>query len=149
MRQPVYALYVSRGGHAGSLGLPTTDEQTLANGKRRQVFQGGSIEYDDNTAPIVRAPIASIALRPATTPVRLAVGATINLQAVVTGSDGSELTDRLVNFTTTNSRVAVIEATGLNAVVRAAGGGTARIAATAEGVSSLPVEILVSSQCCG
>ena len=148
VREPVYALYLARGAHTGSLGLPTTDEQVLSNGRRRQTFQGGSIEYDENTAPVVRAPIASITLRPSTSPVRLAIGAVLTLQAVATGSDGAELSDRQVTFTTSNSRVASIEATGSTALVRAVGGGTARIIATAEGTSSLPVEIIVESQCC-
>ena len=39
--QPIYGLYVTNGGPAGSLGLPTTQEIVLSNGDHRQTFEGG------------------------------------------------------------------------------------------------------------
>ncbi len=149
VRQPVYNLYVQRGGASGSLGLPTADVQTLANGRRRQTFEGGSIEYDDETStPVVRAPVNNITLRPATTPVRLNAGESLTVTATVIGADGIELHDRTVNFTPSNARVVSVQANGLSATVRAVGGGTARVAATTEGKTSLPIDIVVNSVCC-
>ncbi|MDZ4799551.1 MAG: papain-like cysteine protease family protein [Bryobacteraceae bacterium] len=148
VRKPVYDVYVQRGGASGSLGLPTADVQTLADGRKRQTFEGGSIEYDDSTSPVVRAPVNTITLSPANTPVRLNAGETFSVSATLIGTTGLQLTDRAVNFTTSNSRVVTITGAGLTALVRAVGGGTARIAATSEGKTSLPIDIIVSAVCC-
>ncbi|HSJ51528.1 MAG TPA: SpoIID/LytB domain-containing protein [Actinomycetota bacterium] len=43
LRNPVLAFYLSKGGPAGSLGFPTTDVRTLANGNLRARFENGVI----------------------------------------------------------------------------------------------------------
>lgn len=149
VREPIHALYVARGAQGGSLGFPATEEQTLSNGRKRQTFEGGSIEYDQNSAPVVRAPVGSVQLRPGTTPVRLNPGESVTLQAIAIGTDGVEMTDRQITFASTNTRAVSIQATGATASVRALGAGTARVTATSEGKTSLPVEIVVTAQCCG
>lgn len=149
VRAPVFDLYTRLGGHTGSLGYPMGDEQMTSSGRRRQSFEGGSIEYDDSGVPVLRPPVNSILLTPSATPVKLNAGETLTLEATLLGSDSSRLTDRQVNWTTTNSRVASIQANGTTAVIRAAGAGTARITATSEGKTSAPIDVTVSSQCCG
>ncbi len=149
VRQPVYSLYQSKGGVTGPLGLPVGDAQTLANGKKRQTFEGGSIDFDDSgNPPVLRAPVANVVLQPGTTPVRLNAGDSYSLAAMALAADGSILTDRVINFVTTNSLVVVVQPNGSAATIRAAGGGTARISATSEGKTSLPIDFIVSSVCC-
>ena len=44
--EPVYYLYRTTGGPAGSLGLPATAALLLSNGMFEQTFEGGAIEYN-------------------------------------------------------------------------------------------------------
>lgn len=148
VRQPILALHEARGGFSGALGLATAEEQTLVSGKHRQTFEGGVVEYDDQSGPVVRTTISSIQLRSASNPLRLNAGETAPVQAVVFGSDGTELLDRQVNFIVSNGRVISVQSSGLTATVRALGGGTARLTATSEGKTSNPIDVVVVSRCC-
>jgi len=148
VRPPIAALYLTERAHAGRLGLPVAEEMLLANGRRRQTFEGGSIEYDPNSPPVVRTPVYSITLRPATTPVRMNLGESLALEAVLISVDGEVLTDRPVAFSTSNGRVVSIQGSGQTVTVRAAGGGTANVTATSEGKVSAPVTFIVSAPCC-
>ncbi len=77
---PILTQYLGSGGPAGRLGAPTGDE-TAFNGKRRQDFEGGFIDYTPGDAqarvteaprqPLVNATPASVL---AGTPVRLSLG---------------------------------------------------------------------------
>jgi uncharacterized protein (TIGR03437 family) len=148
VRPPIAALYFAERAHSGRLGLPATEEMILPNGRKRQTFEGGSIEYEGDGAPVVRTPVQSVTLRPAITPVRLNLGETLTLQAVPVSTEGEELTDRPVAFATTNGRVIALQGTGQTITVRAVGGGTANVTATVEGKISAPVVFIVSAPCC-
>jgi uncharacterized protein YjdB len=78
------------------------------------------------TAP---GPVASVAIRPATA--SIGVGATRQLTATLTDAAGNVLTGRPVTWTSSNTGVATVSASGL---VKAASVGSATITATSEGV---------------
>lgn len=149
VRQPVWSLYQTLKAHTGSLGYPTGEEIVLPNGRRRQSFEGGAIEYDAASGPVLRLPVQSISVRPSDTPLRLNLGQTVTLQARLTGQDGSELNDRPVVFSTSNSRVVSVQSSGLNAMISAVGGGSANITATSEGKVSPAIQVIVAAPCCG
>ncbi|MCX6622513.1 MAG: hypothetical protein NTY38_15890 [Acidobacteria bacterium] len=149
IRQPVYATYVSNGVHSGVLGLPTSDEVLLPTGLRRQSFEGGTIVYDPfSPTAILQLAVASVAVSGASGTVRLNLGDTLALQATPYSSNSVALSGRLVTWTTSDGRVAAVDANGAGATVRAVGGGTARILASSEGRSSAPVTVFVSAPCC-
>jgi len=148
VRQPIYDVYVESGGHAVFLGFPSSEELTLASGRRRQNFENGAIEYDPGGVPVLRWPVSSVSVVPNT--LRLNLGDTVTLTAKVLVADGTEMPDRVVSWTSSNGRVATVETVGngLTATVRAVGGGTAVITATSEGKVSTPVSVSVSAPCC-
>ncbi|HTM49071.1 MAG TPA: Ig-like domain-containing protein [Bryobacteraceae bacterium] len=149
--RPIYAAYVKAGGYAGFLGLPTSDDIALTGGGRRQSFQGGNLDYQPGSEPMVRLPVDTISLQPyATVPFQLKQGDTLPLHAYVYTSNAVTLTDRLVNWTSSNSRVVVVEATNNtgDAVARAVGQGSALITAVSEGKVSPSISLSVSAVCC-
>jgi uncharacterized protein YjdB len=80
--------------------------------------------------PPVPAPVASVTVTPATA--SIGVGATRQVAAALKDSAGTVLTGRTVTWTSSNSGVATVSASGL---VQAVGVGTATITATSEGKS--------------
>ena len=61
--QPIYGLYVTNNGPAGSLGLPVTQEIVLSNGDHRQTFEGGVLQYTPGGGgPVIRPPVSSVQL---------------------------------------------------------------------------------------
>ncbi len=145
----IYAVYAANGGATGTLGYPLGDEVLLSNGRYRQSFEGGSIEYDPNSpgSGILRPPVLSVQLTPSISSVRLNLGETYAVAAAVFGSLGA-FSDRQVVWTTSNSRVVAVQPNGLSVTLRAVGGGTANIAATAEGKTSTIISVFVSAPCC-
>jgi len=87
-------------------------------------------------------PLTSIALTP-NTPSILVVGATQQLTAIGTYSDGStaDISSRVI-WSSDDTKTVSISSTGLATCV---GGGTASITATLEGVTSAPVTLIVAS----
>jgi uncharacterized protein YjdB/PKD repeat protein len=77
---------------------------------------------------VVRAAVASVEVTPATA--SLVVGSTVQLTATPKSANGSSLSDRPVIWTSNNTAVATVDATGL---VTGVGQGTATISATSEG----------------
>jgi len=148
VKQPVYDLYVQYGAHEDFLGFPSSEELTLPDGRRRQTFEGGAIEYVSGGGAVLRRPVATVSLAPTT--LRLNLGETATLSARVTATDGAEVVDRVVVWTTSNGKVVTVEAqgTGLTALVRAVGGGNATVTATSEGKTSLPAPVAVTAVCC-
>lgn len=148
VKAPIYDLYAHYNKHEDFLGLPTSEELTLPDGRRRQTFEGGAIEYVSGGGPVLRRPVSAVAVAPNS--LRLNLGDTATLTAIVTATDGAEVTDRVVAWTTSNGRVATVQAvgSGLSATVKAVGGGTAVITATSEGRTSLPVTVSVTAPCC-
>jgi len=147
--EPFYDLYFSDRGPAGSLGLPTSDQFLLANGDYRQLFEGGALEYTPGGPPVIRLPVASVALIgvPGTN-VTLNLGATLTLTAMPYTSTGTALTDRPISWTSTNGAVIAIQANGATAVLQAVGGGAAGVVASSEGVSSPRLAVVVIAPCC-
>ncbi len=146
----IFNLYQANGMHLGFLGFPTGDEITLASGLHRQSFQGGSIDWNPGADPSLRWPVAGVSLSAAwgATPVKLNLGDTMQVAAKVLGTNGLELTDRPVSWTTTNSRVVKVTPNGLTATLTAVGGGVAQVTASSEGKTSLALNLQVISRCC-
>jgi uncharacterized protein (TIGR03437 family) len=152
--EPIYDLYVAQGGTGGFLGLPTSNLLVVAStGTYRQTFEGGDLEYTPGSPPVVRQPVAAVQLTGAPTGVTatLNLGDTLTLTATPIDSSDSPLTDRLVTWSTSNSRVITIQAsgvTGATAVLTAVGAGTASVVASSEGVKSSALNVAVTMTCC-
>src|SRR5438309_463834 len=87
--------------------------------------------YAGTTVTVHPVPVASVAVSPASP--SIAVGQTVQLAAVTKEAAGNVLTGRTVTWTTSNSSVATVSASGLLTGVTI---GTATITATSEGVAS-------------
>lgn len=150
VREPINSLYRTSGGPTGRLGLPLNDELQLANGRRRQTFQGGSIEYATGETPVLRNAVFAVSLTSIGS-LRLNLNDTFALRAQMVTTAGESVSDRDVSWTTSNSRAIQIaiapNQTGM-ATLRAVGGGSAFITATSEGKSSSPLTVFVSAPCC-
>lgn len=147
VRAPVYEVYRAAGGSQSSLGLPQGDEVTLPDGRRRQVFEGGTVQYVPGQTPTVLNRVSSVTIL-GTTPLRLNLGETATLEARLFTIAGELVADRDVAWSTTNSRVATIQGTGAKVTLRTVGGGTAAVTATSEGRVSAPVIVFVTAPCC-
>lgn len=148
VQQPVWDLYVFHGSYSGLLGFPISDELALADGRRRQSFEGGSVEYAPGAAATLRWPVASLSIQPPTTPVRMNLGETLTLTAVLYAANGTTLTDRTVTWSTSNGRVVSLQVSGYSVTLKAVGGGVAVVQATSEGKTSLPITVVVTAPCC-
>ena len=148
IKQPIWDIYKQNAKHAGSLGFPTSEELVATNGRRRQSFENGSVEYDPVTGVPVFLPAVSSITITTTGPVRLNLGETVTLNALVVDSLGNRLTDRDILWQTSDSRIASLQQAGATVVVRAAGRGTATIRATSEAKTSIALTVIVSSPCC-
>ena len=150
--QPIYGVYVSALGPAGSLGLPTTQEiRTLQwrppadLRRRRHTIYAGWQRPGDPAARIQRA-LSGV---PLGSTLSLNLGQSVTLTATPRVLPAMPLTDRPVSWSTTNSRVVTITA-GKNgtAVAKAVGGGAASLTAASEGKTSQKVNVIVISPCC-
>ena len=152
VKEPIYDLYVAKGGYGGSMGLPLTDELRQSNGHMRQTFESGTVDYDPNTPGSVSflLPVKSIIVAPAPVggTIRLNEGDSATLTATAYGVDGSTLTNRLFTWNTTNGRIVSVQANGNSATIKAIGGGAASVTVSAEGVTSSIVSVFVSAPCC-
>jgi uncharacterized protein (TIGR03437 family) len=154
VEEPMYDLYLAEGGTAGFLGLPTSDVLLVAStGAHRQTFEGGALEYMTGSPPVVRQPVVSLTLAgaPMSKTATLNLGDTLTLTATPLDATNTPLTDRVVVWSTTNSRVIAIQAigsTGATAVLTAVGAGTASVAASSEGVNSPTLNLVVTMACC-
>jgi uncharacterized protein (TIGR03437 family) len=152
--EPMYDLYLTQGGPTGFLGLPTSDVLLVAStGAHRQTFEGGALEYMTGSPPVVRQPVASVALAgaPLGKTAALNYGDTLTLTATPLDPYNTPLTDRVVSWTTSNGRVIAMQATGSNgstAVLTAVGAGTASVVASSEGVKSPTLNVVVTMACC-
>ena len=153
VKEPINSLYRAQGGRTGSLGYPLNDELIVTVGnetRRRQSFEGGSIEYGPNTPAYVRNGVSFVSLS-TTGSIRLNLGETATVRATMSTTGGETVTDRDVSWTTSNNRVVQIQvATGSNnqVTLRAVGGGSALVTATSEGKASTPLTVFVSAPCC-
>lgn len=151
VRAPIYTLFAANGADQGTLGLPVSDEVTLTNGKIRQSFQGGAIDYDPADpfgGATLRTPVASITVTTSSNPIKLNLGDTVSLQATLTDASGVPLTDRQVVWLTSDARIVSVQGSGAIATVKAVGGGSATVQATSEGKTSTTVKFIVTAPCC-
>jgi uncharacterized protein (TIGR03437 family) len=145
----IYPTYSSNGGYSGFLGLPIGPQQVLPNGNTQQIFEGGSIVYSPaNSSGTAYRAVNSITIAPAVTSLQLNLGATTTLSATVYDGNGNVLTNQTVAWSTSNSQVVSIKASGGTATLTAVGGGTASIAATSGGKVSPAIVVSVSAPCC-
>ena len=148
VRTPIFDLYTSLIGPTGVLGFPQGDELKVSETKRRQTFEGGSVEYDVGGGASLRLPVNSININPGMQTVRLNLNDTYQVSAQAFDAQGNVLADRTVQWTSTNGRVVSIKSEGQTATVKAIGAGTAVVSATSEGKLSLPITFFVTSPCC-
>lgn len=150
VRRPIYDIYAQKNLHAGFLGFPITEELNVPSGMLRQTFEGGAIEYDPNTmVAVLRAGVRSVGIVEAVNgTMRLNVGDSRTVTAVLTGTDGESLTDRQVNWVSTNGRVVAVQGSGRTATIKAVGAGTANVTAVVEGRTSSPLPVVVAATCC-
>ncbi len=156
--EPLYDLYVSLGGPAGQLGLPTSEAlQINASGLMQQNFEGGALQYNFGSGPVLLVPVASVKLGGAApgTSTALSLGQAVTLTATPLAADGATaLTDRPVSWTTTNAQVVSVQATPAangapaSAVITAVGPGAASVQASSGGVASGKVNFVVTVPCC-
>lgn len=147
VRRSVQTLYEANQGPAGFLGYPVGEETVLADGRRRQSFEGGTMEYTLTGTPVLKNAVSSVVVA-AEDPVRLTAGQSITLTAVLSTNAGETVTDRDVFWSTSNGRVVSVTGNGNRATIRAVAGGFATITATSEGKVSNRVNVQVASQCC-
>lgn len=147
VRKAVQDLYEQNQGPAGFLGLPISEETIIANNRRRQSFEGGTMEYAVNGAPVLKNAILSVAVA-AEDPIRLSTGQSRTLTAVLQTNAAEFVTDREVFWSTSNGRVVSIAGTGPSVTIRGVAGGSATITATSEGKTSNRITVFVASQCC-
>ncbi|MEO8595056.1 MAG: papain-like cysteine protease family protein [Candidatus Solibacter sp.] len=150
--QPIYGLYSTNNGPAGSLGLPVTQEIVLPNGDHRQTFEGGVLQYTPGgPGPVIRPPVTQVLVSGAAggSTLTLNLGQAVTLTATPTAATGEQLKDRPVSWSTTSSRVATVTP-GVNGtvVVKAVGGGAASITAASEGIASAKLNLIVLAPCC-
>ncbi|MEO7651179.1 MAG: hypothetical protein ABIZ80_11980, partial [Bryobacteraceae bacterium] len=146
--EPAYTAYTNNGGHAGFLGLPTADD-VVTGTHHKQTFQGGNLEWDNGGTPVVRLPVANVSLTPVSSGIiRLQLGDSFALHALILAANGAALTDRAVTWSTSNGRVATVQANGVDATIKAIGGGTAIVTATSEGKVSPSLTVSVTAPCC-
>ena len=100
-----------------------------STGAYRQTFEGGALEYMPGSPPVVRQPVVSVTLAgaPMGKTATLNLGDTLTLTATPLDPFNNPLTDRVVTWSTSNSRVIAIQATGATAVLTAVGAGTASV----------------------
>jgi uncharacterized protein (TIGR03437 family) len=140
--------YGNSGGLA-ALGLPTSDVQTqTASGLMRQTFEYGRIEQISGGMPIVLFALSNLDITYANLGLSLNQGGAATISATTLDLHGFSVTDRTLNWTSTNGAVAKVTGNGYTAVVEGVSGGSAQIYVTAEGKTSAPLAVRVGSVCC-
>jgi uncharacterized protein (TIGR03437 family) len=147
VRRNVLDLYLANQGPAGFLGLPIAEETLLPDGRRRQSFEGGTVEYALNGTPIVKNAVQAIAIT-GENPIRLTAGQSYPLVAQLQTSAGELVDDREVFWTTSNGLVASVTGSGPRVTLRALRGGTVVVRATSEGRTSQSLTVFITGICC-
>ena len=149
VRSPIYPLYLATGAETGSMGFPVTGELLLANGMRQQAFERGAISYNPITLAASQQPaVASVRLS-AGSSLQTYPGATNAVQATLTGAGGVAVSGRPIVWTSSNPKAVQVQGSGASVVLYAVGQGSAAVTAEAEGQTSTPLNVTVtSSYCC-
>jgi len=141
-------LYQSLNGPAGPLGLPLSDELSLAGNVQRQLFESGRIQYQKGDMPAVLFPLREVQISPSGSIV-LQSGRTVMVVAHEFDTLDQEASNRSVTWSSTNGQVVTIQANGSTATLKGLGSGYALITATSEGKVSTALLVNVSAPCCG
>ena len=141
-------LYQSLNGPAGPLGLPLSDEISLAGNFQRQLFEGGRIQYQKGDMPAVLFPLREVQIFPVGSIV-LQSGLTVTVVAHEFDTLNQEASNRAVTWSSTNGQVVTIQANGSTATLKGLGSGYALITAVSEGKISNALLVNVSAPCCG
>ncbi len=147
VRANVLSLYLANQAQSGFLGLPIADEIVLPDGRRRQSFEGGTVEYALNGIPVIKNAVQTVSIA-SESPLRVTAGQSVPLVASLQTSAGEIVEDREVFWTSSNGLIASIAGTGPRVTLRALRGGTAVVTATSEGKSSRSLTVFVSGLCC-
>jgi len=147
--EPAFDAFNSAGGYT-ALGLPTTSAfQVNSTGLMQQTFENGRIQWTAGNTPNVLFPVSQIYITYASLGLSLpGAGATATVNASTLDTNGTNVTDRSITWSTTNGAVATVVGNGYSATITAVGGGTANIYATSEGKTSPPLTVSVGSVCC-
>src|SRR6185436_7393738 len=92
--QPIYGLYSTNNGPAGTLGLPVTQEIVLPNGDHRQTFEGGVLQYTPGgSGPVIRPPVSRVQVSgaPVGSSLTFNLGQSVTLTATPMSGLGEEL----------------------------------------------------------
>lgn len=146
----VYRLYLTQNTHSGALGFPVSDEYNVSSTRRRQDFEGGSVEYTPGSEAELRLPVAAVSLGRYDNAgsVNLNLGDTLQVTAIAYSVNGLELSGRTISWSSTNGRVISVQASGNTVTLTALSGGSASVRASSEGKTSAPLLLFVTAPCC-
>jgi uncharacterized protein (TIGR03437 family) len=145
--EPIWDLYNAQSGPAGQLGMPTSNDLTLADGSHRQTFEGGRIAYTPGNAPTIVLPVSEIDLSPVGA-ATLQYGQTITATVTLYDTAGVAATGRSVTWATSNSSAVTVTPNGYSATLKGVGSGLANITATSEGLVSKSLVVTAVEPCC-
>ena len=152
--EPMWDLFVAQNGIAGKLGLPTSNAIAQASGGGlQQFFEGGTLLWNSNGTGGVQLPIAGVAVNGAPTvspgaSISMSLGDKLTLTAVPYDTGGNPDLTRAVSWSSSNSKVISVQASGQSAVLTAAGAGSASVLASSGGASSTRLNFVVVAPCC-
>ncbi len=148
VRPPIYTLYAANGAETGSMGFPVTAEVLLANGMRQQAFERGAISYNPSTLLATQQPaVASLSVS-AGASLQMFPGETSPVQVSLAAAGGVAVSGRPVVWNSSNPNVVQTHGSGLSVNLFAVGVGTSVVTAFAEGQTSAPLNVTVSSSYC-
>ncbi len=148
---PIYTTYTADQGPAGTLGLPTSDQQGLPGGIFQQTFEGGTIQYTAGNAPVILLPVKSVVIvgpNNFTNGTTLSLNASAQLTAQVYAASGAAINGRPITWNFTNPSVLSLTPNGISATVKGIGGGISNVTATVGGVNSAVYPVTVNAPCC-
>jgi uncharacterized protein (TIGR03437 family) len=152
VKEPIYDLYVANGADQGTMGLPLTAEQLLANGMHLQAFERGAIQYNPQSNPatlvaVLLPAVASVAIS-AGTSIQMYPDEPLTVQSSLAAADGAALSNRPVVWVSSNPAVVQINGSGPSVTLLALTYGTASVTATAEGQTSPALVVSVTTSFC-
>jgi uncharacterized protein (TIGR03437 family) len=145
--EPIWDLYNADGGPAGPLGMPTSNDLTLADGSHKQTFEGGRVVYTSGNTPTIVLPVNEIDISPVGS-VTLQFGQTITATVSVFDTTGQPAVGRTISWATSNSGAVTVTPNGYSATLKGVGSGIANITATSEGLVSKALVVTAVEPCC-
>jgi len=145
--EPIWDVYNAFSGPTGTLGLPTSNDLTLADGSHKQTFEGGRIVYTVGSTPTIVFPVNEIDISPAGS-ATLQYGQTLVVNVSVFDTAGVAATGRTISWSTSNGSAVTVTPNGYSATLKGVGSGLASITATSEGLVSKPLIVTAVEPCC-